>query len=354
MNKLVLIGNGFDLAHGLKTSYSDFLLWYLNEAFKSLNRIKSSNSIATHEDKLILLTPIIRSSGYSILESLADFNKFINNNHITLKIKNDFAKAIIYQTTNNKWVDIESLYYSSLIKIYKKQKTSGTFLTTNEIVDLNESFTFMKSKLKEYLGAFKIKPTINEEIKQHLVQELINDQKAVIDCNTLFLNFNYTDTIELYKDSLPNSNFSEVNYIHGNLKDESNPIIFGYGDEMDTYYEKIEQLNNNEYTKNIKSFDYLKTSNYQNFSRFIDSSPFDVYIMGHSCGLSDRILLNSIFEHKNCVKIKIFYYQKTKDENDFFEKTQEISRHFRPINKGRMRKIIVPYEDCVPLTIFKS
>ena len=26
MNRLVLIGNGFDLAHGLKTSYKDFIL----------------------------------------------------------------------------------------------------------------------------------------------------------------------------------------------------------------------------------------------------------------------------------------------------------------------------------------
>ena len=28
MNRLVLIGNGFDLAHGLKTSYKDFICWY--------------------------------------------------------------------------------------------------------------------------------------------------------------------------------------------------------------------------------------------------------------------------------------------------------------------------------------
>jgi len=28
MNRIVLIGNGFDLAHGLKTSYADFINWY--------------------------------------------------------------------------------------------------------------------------------------------------------------------------------------------------------------------------------------------------------------------------------------------------------------------------------------
>lgn len=28
MNRIVLIGNGFDLAHGMKTSYADFIDWY--------------------------------------------------------------------------------------------------------------------------------------------------------------------------------------------------------------------------------------------------------------------------------------------------------------------------------------
>lgn len=28
MNRVVLIGNGFDLAHGLPTRYEDFINWY--------------------------------------------------------------------------------------------------------------------------------------------------------------------------------------------------------------------------------------------------------------------------------------------------------------------------------------
>ena len=31
MNRIILIGNGFDLAHGLKTSYADFIDWYWGE-----------------------------------------------------------------------------------------------------------------------------------------------------------------------------------------------------------------------------------------------------------------------------------------------------------------------------------
>jgi hypothetical protein len=31
MNRIILIGNGFDLAHGLKTSYKHFIDWFWEE-----------------------------------------------------------------------------------------------------------------------------------------------------------------------------------------------------------------------------------------------------------------------------------------------------------------------------------
>mgnify|MGYP003310557740 CR=1 FL=1 len=31
MNRIILIGNGFDLAHGLKTKYEHFIDWYWSE-----------------------------------------------------------------------------------------------------------------------------------------------------------------------------------------------------------------------------------------------------------------------------------------------------------------------------------
>ena len=41
MNRLVLIGNGFDIAHGLKTSYANFIEWYWEEWGKRLRNGKS-------------------------------------------------------------------------------------------------------------------------------------------------------------------------------------------------------------------------------------------------------------------------------------------------------------------------
>ena len=38
MNRIVLIGNGFDLAHGLKTSYKNFIDWYWKDWGEKLYR----------------------------------------------------------------------------------------------------------------------------------------------------------------------------------------------------------------------------------------------------------------------------------------------------------------------------
>lgn len=38
MNRIILVGNGFDLAHGLKTKYEDFVLWYLKTWVEKNNR----------------------------------------------------------------------------------------------------------------------------------------------------------------------------------------------------------------------------------------------------------------------------------------------------------------------------
>lgn len=47
MNRLVIIGNGFDMAHGLKTSYMDFINWYWDQRVNTFvgNTTKVSEDI---------------------------------------------------------------------------------------------------------------------------------------------------------------------------------------------------------------------------------------------------------------------------------------------------------------------
>lgn len=161
------------------------------------------------------------------------------------------------------------------------------------------------------------------------------------------LNFNYTKTYEPYLSGNFSDRFDDVIDIHGNI--EKGDIVFGYGDEMDENYSRVENLNNNKFLENVKSVEYLQNDSYSRLLKFIEDDYFYVYIMGHSCGLSDRILLNTIFEHKNCVFIKLFYHAKKggKVQDNFKELSMNISRHFK--DKKELRRKVISKDKCCPL-----
>lgn len=357
-NKLVIIGNGFDLAHGLKTSYNDFIKWYLNNICKIMKEDEY------YED--ILVEVKFRESRY-----IFDYKRLSSEEFKTdwffdgniesifdLVRKSQFFNKLLIEMRNFSWVDIETEYYKSLVKIYEDVLKSKVAVRGSEkqyfqkeVRKLNSEFDYFKNKLEEYLNTIDnskiiLKREIESLFRSDYLNGYFNEEKPK---SIHYLNFNYTETIEKY--ILPQSTY-QLNYIHGELNNPINPIIFGYGDEIDKYYEEIQNLNINEFLNNFKSFGYFKTDNYSNLLRFIESEPFDVEILGHSCGLSDRVLLNTIFEHDNCASIKIHYYQKSESENNFLSKTQEISRHFK--DKAKMRKRIVNFKDCKPLVKFRK
>lgn len=344
MNKLILIGNGFDIANGLKTRYSDFILWYLNEAFK-----KASNSNNLFEDDLIKFS-LSQNYSYYEIDSVDDF---LNNKKIfTVQFKSIFIENIIKPILEKRWVDIESEYYSILLSLYKKLEDGNIRSHPTISIALaahNQCLKSLKERLVEYLSIINsIVVQNNNQIESKLRGLFSETESSDQVNNVLLLNFNYTHTLDNYVDSKSFKNAKILN-IHGSIDDLSNPIIFGYGDEMDLNYQRIESLNDNKFLMNMKSFGYFQTTNYLNFLKFVTSDFFEVYIMGHSCGISDRLMLNTIFEHENCKKIQIFYHKISDSANDYFEKTQEISRHFSPSLKGKMREILLPITLCTPL-----
>ena len=125
-------------------------------------------------------------------------------------------------------------------------------------------------------------------------------------------------------------------------------VIFGYGDEMDEKYKELVNKNDNLYLGNIKSIKYLETDNYRKMLEFIESAPYQVCIMGHSCGNSDRTLLNTLFEHRNCVSIKPYYYKKKDGTDNYLDLVQNISRNFNDMKLMRDRVVNKKY--CKPLT----
>lgn len=399
MNRLVIIGNGFDVAHGLPTGYKDFIdnFW---KNFKDKHN--------TEEYKKFVFLDESHERFYKEYGLINDFNDFKNcideyskdypsyffdkenlsfkTNHGSAKsvfeFKNELFKIINKRNSQN-WVDIENEYYTQLKKI-AKDKLNGfpspleienfEVGKKNRVVKLNNEFEEIRILLESYLNRiieekYVWKEIKNEEIISHIIAKpLYSDftlykelkefyeKPANLKLNeTLFLSFNYTLTAFDYSNYLANKKLvSHFDYIHGILDKPELPIIFGFGDEMDDDYKIIENIDDNNYLKFFKSIQYLEHSGYKYLYNFIETEPYQVFIMGHSCGLSDRTLLSTVFENDNCLSIKVFYHQKGKEKNNdnYTKVIQNISRHFK--DKKMLRKKVVEKRHCKPLILFKE
>lgn len=358
INRLILIGNGFDLAHKLKTSYGDFILWYFKKYWDQAKY--SYNTSETNEKPIYcdtdLITIFINHSNKRNkplefeINTIDDVKTLVNDRlnypdppYFSCKIKSVFFKSLVDNFFNKNWVDIENHYYKHLSNIIKINGTKlpNPNIDLGRLTSLNQHFTAIKDELQLYLRTLDQPKKINA-IADAIYEPPINpphiEQQSNDLVNTVFLNFNYTSTPEQYI-----GKNSDIIYIHGQLNNTLNPIIFGYGDEHDESYSILEDAIIPDVFTHIKSFDYFQTNNYSKLLAFLES-PYDVYIMGHSCGLSDRTLLNTIFEHSNCRLIKTFYYE---NKQKYRETTYEISRHFSI--KSEMRSKVINFADCSPM-----
>lgn len=414
MNRLILVGNGFDLAHGLETSYKDFIDDFWKEQILDIK--KNISSSGDYNNKFI---KIYRN--YSSLHHINNYKDLAKDFNIESGIgisnfifKNNFLKIISGKNSLQNWVDIENEYYNELNKV------SDTGYSVDE---LNKDFEEVKNLLIDYLVKIEKTKSINDKIcnkiysyfklidfsleainekieyeyeyekrkkdieaiesrnisindiedidEKNILSRLIGGDKksAIRDIlenlngnhikkfkmnpeEILFLNFNYTDTILNYitNNKCNRKNMlSNFNNIHGNLVEiKYNPIIFGFGDDVDKKYQEFEDLNDNRYLKNFKSIAYSQTDNYKRLLEFIESDNFQVFIFGHSCGISDRTMLNTIFEHDNCKSIKPFYHKREDGTDNYTEIVQNISRNFNDKKKYRDRVVNKTY--CEPLT----
>lgn len=371
MNRLVLIGNGFDLAHGLKTGYNDFILWYLKK------HLSEAYDNKPFEDELIKVTRRNNHNFQGELSNVSDFvdhfysnglykivNKVYNvdgwlndyQNPFEIRIKSSLLNTLLQNCSYTKWVEIENEFYDLLKSILRE----NTKERESNLSNLNESLAAIIRNLELYLSEIKV-THCNQEyasiLESPILMEDIVSSDEILSSglkyqepnDTLILNFNYTSTVEEYFKVTPYSprpRTFNVNYIHGKIDDKRNPLIFGFGDELDSDYNAMELEKLKGFFKFIKSFWYFKTSNYHNLLRFIESDDYQIFILGHSCGLSDRTMLNMLFEHENCKSIKIFYYDNGKT-NNYDDLTLEISRHFK--DKVKMRRIIVSKNNSVAM-----
>lgn len=349
MNRLIIIGNGFDLAHGLKTKYSDFLDWIKIRIYESIQIVRGGRAIV--DDDLCFY---IAYGGFKKKLEEFDFcgkpfNDRSRSKEETLHHKNYFLGSLLKNYKNKGWSDIENEYYETLIRLTKNEGAESYIKKLQDdfyiIIKLLEEFLTIENektieKDNNLLGIFKADIElyeIAEEFKTELTLSKFLKVENIKAKQTLFLNFNYTDTTSLYMARTG----TKTIHIHGELNKVDNPIIFGYGDELDDDYKNLEKSSyKNVLFNNIKSVNYLKTDNYRQLLTFINSDYYQIYIVGHSCGNTDRTLLNLLFEHHNCASIKPFYLDYGNGKNNYFDLTVNISRNFN--NKLKLRDRVVP------------
>ena len=133
MNRIILIGNGFDLAHDLPTSYKNFMRAY---------QMILQTSLLEGETDLADGLCSIKIDGSDNLKKIEHFRFVLNNlsfrfqrgweQSLHIKEYNDFFESLPIQYDSplfasiNKavklqnWVDIESEYYSWLKRVLEK------------------------------------------------------------------------------------------------------------------------------------------------------------------------------------------------------------------------------------------
>lgn len=413
MNRIVLIGNGFDLAHGLKTSYKDFINWYWDQRLHSI--ILEHQAVSADE---LCSMKIYPTSGYDNWYLFSCGNSYFKNPFKNewiisgrefieyLKGKPDFFnvtysslfKNICKNIETKGWVDIENEYYDLLIQCALEGKTKTTVESLNKqlctlqeklIVYLsmvNETEVKPKDKIKIAIYSPFVDTDISIEGQKELIEHIkgglelseqeweyklyqyghkfdayyiINYKKQIENGETIggkdipyelllpnqimLLNFNYTKTSDLYCVQQP---IFSINQIHGKL-DNPKSIIFGYGDEIDEKYKELERKRDNNCLSNIKSIKYLEADNYRKMLSFIEAEPYQIFIMGHSCGNSDRTLLNTLFEHRNCVSIKPYFYVKEDGTDNYLDIIQNISRNFTDMKLMRDRVVNKTYCETI-------
>lgn len=382
INRLIIIGNGFDLHHGLKTRYSDFMEnFWMTTPYNQDNPLVRFNFFAN-------LAQIVGTAA-SYFELQSRINDFYKNNHDVdterfISFKNDFFEQLCQQSSDSNWVDFEMNYFAYLCSIINTHKDyrNRSFLVER----LNLELVSILDCFEKYLKR-EVQPKINDSLRNKLVGDTIfankelqigsqqyeqfvdefskrsqrrfpladldlhlrslgtNYDKLLAFNKTLVLNFNYTHTPLIYKSWCSDM---DTIFIHGELGDPNNPLTLGYGDENHPDVKRMEEQHENEMMRMAKSSKYLLNRNYKQLMNFLALGPFQLHLVGHSCAISDRTLLSSIFQDPNCFSIKPYYFNWQRnsfnDIDNYADLIANVSRHFT--DKLMMREKVVNKEYC--------
>lgn len=297
-SKMIIVGNGFDISAGIKSSYNNFV-----EHIRVEERLETNEDIYNF-NKLFLQKFDGKSLNWNDLESIFE-------NHI----------KEINEITYNNDDGIRSLYSVTEINTYLKE--------------LEELFSsYLSDSYEKWNNSYRIRKNNNKGL-------IVNEVYKNIFKDADVINFNYTSTlsdIELVQ--IENNQNSRYFQVHGSLAEKN--IIFGGGftgnEEFNVF--NIPGSMDNDKLIRIKKDTYLFEKRRQLLEKIKEyqENSVDTYIIGHSIYGSDLPFLYKIFEKSK--RIYLFYYG-----NDYLIKLQKISK---VLNSDILEKIVlVPFYDIL-------
>lgn len=229
---LFIIGNGFDLAHGMKTRYGDFRRWLVeNGRIDVIEELQNAYPARLGEDFLLW----------------SDFETALG--------QYDIDKVIDWS-----W---EDLFLTQFSIGEQRFDSPNFFLETQLNHIINRAFSAWA---------------------RHI--QLADKAVCQLPADALYITFNYTDTLEV----LYHIPAEQVLHIHGRAS-ANDDLIVGHNRQInpsDYWDDRIDMRENNERMQRLcdmndlcKPFDRIIVSNEPFFQRM--KAVKDIYMKGHSC-----------------------------------------------------------------------
>lgn len=361
MNILV-IGNGFDLAHKLPTKYTDFLE-FIN-VIKQIVGVKSSADIQyiswgnIHPEIKMLIERNMGNAEENLPLQDEEWKKLLDDNiWVDYFLKNtmylkynwiDFEKEIgkvihslevdmfeakkEYELDDN-MDELSNVYLKRLYSKYSRTTRSASALTNTYygtvtfrqirdkvLDDLNRLIRALELYLSDYVEVIKI-----QKLSPDIKKLINNNEDEVIN---KILSFNYTST---YNRAYGCEKFildEDIDYIHGKAKGintiESNNMVLGIQESLSEekknenvefiafkkFYQRIYKETGCKYKEWVEKI--IEDENKPWIINGKDCSKdyiHNVYIFGHSLDVTDGDILRDFIRHNN-VRTTIFYRNK--------------------------------------------
>lgn len=323
---IVVVGNGFDLRHSLKTSYNDFYEYFAKECPTNIYVIffgKMHNVTGWYdfENHLLVFTELLTE----IQKTMKNTQYGISNHTDAFSVGGiEFVNSQIRKCFIDSLKELKDIfkYGSDLTNLYVAASDDTWH---NSLIDkAHNDFCEMRNKLQEYLS----------KINQMKCKELVTSEIDLLKNAVEVISFNYTDTISKYYNS------KSTKYAHGSLNGK---IIFGIPFSNKMRITKLQSL-----YKISQVLIYDKCMRIENVS-----SGMNLVFLGFSFGIADHYFFQEIKDKINSSNSRMGdlfditftkYYYNESENYDFLNNLRiflGLENFVRYSKEGKIR--LIPY-----------